>query len=220
MRSFTVADMPSRTPMQPDLAGSLSERASTFQATHFHEVEGLSGDIRFATARCSLGALLVARTEDGLCAVFLGDDTLALISTLGRRFPQAQVRAGGTDLAPEVAAIQHIVEESAGAIRTPLVLCGTPFQRRVWRTLSAVPTGTTATYGDIARAVKRPSAVRAVATACGSNALAVIIPCHRIVRKDGQLSGYRWGTARKQALLERERRHAFSIRPCSTDTMT
>ncbi len=161
--------------------------------------------IRFAIAQCSLGAILVAATARGVCAILFGDDPEELAHDLERRFPRAELI--GADLAFEqlVAKVIALVEAPGGAaIDLPLDIRGTAFQERVWKALSKIPSGTTASYAQIAAAIGAPSATRAVAQACGANSLAVAIPCHRVVRTDGNLSGYRWGVERKQKLLERE----------------
>ncbi len=194
----------------PRLAPSLAERGTGFPSAHFHEVTALTGEIRFKSMPCSLGVVLVAQAEDGVCGILLGDDPRELVSDLERRFPLARLLAGGARLQQLAGEACDLVEQPGLASDLPLVLCGTAFQRRVWRALAAVPAGTTATYGDIARAIGQPGAVRAVGAACGSNPLAVVIPCHRILRSDGGLSGYRWGTSRKRTLLERERRETLS----------
>ena len=165
---------------------------------------GAGERIAFATGPCTLGLVLVAATERGICAILLGDDADALRSDLAARFPKADLTEGDADFAATVADVVCLVAAPGGAFELPLDIGGTAFQQRVWQALRRIPAGTTATYAEIARAIGEPAAVRAVAMACGANALAVAIPCHRVVRSDGALSGYRWGTARKTALLTRE----------------
>lgn len=160
--------------------------------------------IRFAVGACSLGAVLVAATERGVCAILLGDDPEALVRDLQDRFPKAAFEGGDPDFEALVARVVGLVEAPADGLDLPLDIGGTAFQQRVWEALRAIPPGRTATYAEIAGAIGAPAAVRAVARACGANALAVAIPCHRVVRSDGALSGYRWGVARKRALLDRE----------------
>jgi AraC family transcriptional regulator of adaptative response/methylated-DNA-[protein]-cysteine methyltransferase len=160
--------------------------------------------IRFAVGECSLGTILVAATEKGVCAIEFGDDPDALVRSLQDRFPKARVIGGDERFEQFVAKVVGFVEAPAQGLDLPLDIRGTAFQQRVWRALRAVPPGATASYAEIARRIGKPKAVRAVAQACGANAIAVAIPCHRIVRHDGALSGYRWGVARKQALLRRE----------------
>ncbi|MCA9705634.1 MAG: bifunctional DNA-binding transcriptional regulator/O6-methylguanine-DNA methyltransferase Ada [Myxococcales bacterium] len=161
--------------------------------------------IRFAVGQCSLGSILVAATERGVCAITLGDQPQALVHDLERRFPQAELQGADADFERLVALVVGLVEEPRSAPTLPLDIRGTAFQRRVWAALSKIPAGTTATYAEIARALGLPRAARAVAQACAANPLAVAIPCHRVVRADGALSGYRWGVERKRELLERER---------------
>ncbi|UMY19916.1 bifunctional DNA-binding transcriptional regulator/O6-methylguanine-DNA methyltransferase Ada [Methylobacterium organophilum] len=165
---------------------------------------GLGARIRFAVGACALGAILVAATEKGLCAILLGDDPDALVRDLQDRFPKAELTGGDTDFERWVAEVIGFVEAPARGLDLPLDIGGTAFQQRVWAALRAIPVGRTATYAEIARAIGEPAAVRAVAMACGANTLAVAIPCHRVVRSDGALSGYRWGVERKRDLLARE----------------
>lgn len=164
--------------------------------------------IRFAIAACSLGALLVAATGRGLCAIALGDDPAPLLRDLQDWFPKAELVGGDAAFEQLVARVVAVVESPtvAGAAELPLDIRGTAFQQRVWQVLREIPPGATRTYSELAREIGEPAAVRAVAAACGANTLAVVVPCHRVVRTDGRLSGYRWGVARKQALLEREGR--------------
>ncbi len=160
--------------------------------------------IQYAIARCSLGALVVASSDRGVCAILLGDQPAPLVRNLQERFPAADLVAGDGKLDRIAAKVVCMVEAPATALDVPLDARGTEFQHRVWRALREIPAGVTATYTDIASRIGAPRAVRAVAQACAANALAVAIPCHRVVRSDGGLSGYRWGVERKQALLERE----------------
>lgn len=160
--------------------------------------------IRFAVGECSLGSLLVAATDKGVCAIMLGDDPDALVRDLQDRFPQAQLIGGDDNFEQLVAKVVGFVEAPALGLDLPLDVQGTAFQQRVWQALRAIPPGTTASYTEIAARIGAPRAVRAVAQACASNAMAVAIPCHRVVRQDGALAGYRWGIERKRALLERE----------------
>jgi AraC family transcriptional regulator, regulatory protein of adaptative response / methylated-DNA-[protein]-cysteine methyltransferase len=160
--------------------------------------------IAFALGRCALGSILVAASERGVCAILLGSDTEALVAELAARFPRAERVARDADFERLLEQVVTLVEQPARACRLPLDLRGTAFQERVWQALTKIPPGTTASYSDIARAIGAPSASRAVARACAANTLAVAIPCHRVVRSDGSLSGYRWGVERKRALLERE----------------
>jgi AraC family transcriptional regulator, regulatory protein of adaptative response / methylated-DNA-[protein]-cysteine methyltransferase len=162
--------------------------------------------VRFAVGECSLGAILVAASERGVCAILLGDEPDALVRDLEDRFPEAELVGGDAGFERLVASVVGFVEAPRLGLDLPLDVRGTVFQERVWRALAQIPAGATASYADIARRIGAPSAVRAVAQACAQNPLAVAIPCHRVVRRDGGLSGYRWGIERKQALLEREAR--------------
>ncbi|EIL99205.1 6-O-methylguanine DNA methyltransferase [Rhodanobacter thiooxydans] len=165
---------------------------------------GVDSEIRFAIGACSLGAILVAQSERGVCAILLGDDPDALARELQDRFPRARLIGGDRDYERLVAQVVGFVEAPAIGLDLPLDVRGTAFQQRVWQALREIPAGSTASYGEIARRIGAPTAARAVAQACASNLLAVAIPCHRVVRNDGGLSGYRWGVPRKRALLERE----------------
>jgi AraC family transcriptional regulator of adaptative response/methylated-DNA-[protein]-cysteine methyltransferase len=160
--------------------------------------------IRFAVGKCSLGIILVASSEKGICAILLGDDPNALTQDLQRRFSEATIIAGDKAFEKLVAAVISLVEEPQQPFDLPLDVQGTAFQQRVWNALRGIPVGTTANYTEIAKQIGLPKAVRAVAQACGANAHAIVIPCHRVVRRDGNLSGYRWGIERKRTLLQRE----------------
>jgi AraC family transcriptional regulator of adaptative response/methylated-DNA-[protein]-cysteine methyltransferase len=165
---------------------------------------GANTEIRFAIGECSLGSILVASSERGVCAILLGDDPDALARDLQDRFPQARLIGGDAEFETLVAKVVGFVEAPALGLDLPLDVRGTAFQQRVWRALREIPAGKTVSYADIAGRIGAPKSVRAVAQACAANAIAVAIPCHRVVRNDGALSGYRWGVARKRALLERE----------------
>lgn len=174
---------------------------------------GGSGEaIDFAVAACSLGALLVASSAQGVCAVLLGDDPDALTRDLQDRFPQAQLRGDDPTFAKRVALVVGFIEAPRIGLDLPLDIRGTAFQQRVWQALREIPPGQTASYADIAQRIGSPKAVRAVAQACAANHIAVAIPCHRVVRTDGSLSGYRWGVERKQALLLMEQAPATDQR--------
>ncbi|WP_374619186.1 bifunctional DNA-binding transcriptional regulator/O6-methylguanine-DNA methyltransferase Ada [Pandoraea sp.] len=166
---------------------------------------GQAESIRFAVAQSALGALLVAATSRGLCAVSLGDDPEALVKELQDRFPKAELVGADAAFERWVAQVVGFVESPRVGLSLPLDVRGTAFQQRVWEALRDVPAGQTASYAQIAARIGAPRAVRAVAQACAANTLAVVIPCHRIVRTDGALSGYRWGVERKRALLTHER---------------
>jgi AraC family transcriptional regulator, regulatory protein of adaptative response / methylated-DNA-[protein]-cysteine methyltransferase len=165
---------------------------------------GAGAVIRFAVGEASLGAVLVAATNKGVCAILLGDDPQALVRDLQDRFPRAEFKGGDAEFERTVAEVVGLVEAPGQRLDLPLDIRGTAFQQRVWAALSAIPSGKTATYAEIARVIGQPKAVRAVAQACGANPLAIAIPCHRVVRSDGDLSGYRWGVERKRKLIDRE----------------
>lgn len=163
-------------------------------------------DIRWAVIATAIGQALVAATERGLCAIALGDDARALEAELRGEFPNAKITRvdAGQDefLAPRVRAVADLLAGKRG--RVPMELIGTAFQQRVWESLMKIPRGETRSYAELAEAVGRPGAARAVARACAQNRLAVLVPCHRIIRADGSLGGYRWGLPRKDSLLQRE----------------
>lgn len=170
---------------------------------------GAGEAIDFAVAACSLGAILVACSAKGVCAVLLGDDPDALARELQDRFPQARLRGDDLRFAKLVALVVGFVEAPRIGLDLPLDIRGTAFQQRVWQALREIPPGQTASYADIAQRIGSPKAVRAVARACAANPIAVAIPCHRVVRTDGSISGYRWGVERKQALLSMEKEPAW-----------
>lgn len=165
---------------------------------------GTGEAIDFAVAACSLGAILVACSAKGVCAVSLGDDPDALTRALQDRFPNARLRGDDPGFARQVALVVGFVEAPRIGLELPLDIRGTAFQQRVWQALREIPPGQTASYADIAQRIGSPKSVRAVAQACAANPIAVAIPCHRVVRTDGSLSGYRWGVERKQSLLRME----------------
>ena len=165
---------------------------------------GADTAIRFAIGQCSLGAILVACSELGVCAISIGDDPDTLARELQDRFPKASLIGGDAEFEQLVATVVGFIESPRLGLDLPLDVRGTAFQQRVWLALSEIPPGQTASYADIAERIGAPHSFRAVAQACGANALAVAIPCHRVVRSDGALSGYRWGVERKRVLLDRE----------------
>lgn len=169
---------------------------------------GAGNTIRFAIAECSLGSILVACSEKGVCAIFMGDDPGALARNLQDQFPKAHLVGGDEKYEKLVARVIGFVEAPGIGLDLPLDIRGTAFQQRVWKELQRIPAGQTASYSEVARRIGFPKSARAVAQACGANALAVAVPCHRVVRNNGDLSGYRWGVDRKQALLVRERKAA------------
>ena len=165
---------------------------------------GKGAAIRFAVGECSLGSILVAASDRGVCAILLGEDAESLVRDLQDRFPKANLIGGDPAFDLFVSKVVGFVEAPEMGLDLPLDIRGTAFQQRVWRALQQIPVGSTVTYTDIANRIGTPRSARAVAQACGANPLAVVIPCHRVVRSDGDLSGYRWGIERKSALLQRE----------------
>jgi AraC family transcriptional regulator, regulatory protein of adaptative response / methylated-DNA-[protein]-cysteine methyltransferase len=166
---------------------------------------GLDADIKFAIGACSLGAILIACSEKGICAILLGDDPCALARDIQDLFPRANLIGADTEFEELVARVVGFVDAPQLGLDLPLDIRGTAFQQRVWQALRNIPAGETASYAEIARRIGAPRATRAVANACAHNSIAVAIPCHRVVRNDGALSGYRWGVERKRALLDKER---------------
>ena len=160
--------------------------------------------IHFDIGSSTLGRVLVAGNDNGICAIFMADRDNELISQMRERFPDAELSRDSGRLARVLPRVIGYIELPTGELDLLLDPEGTDFQRRVWRALREIPSGTTASYADIARKINAPKSVRAVAQACGANTLALAIPCHRVIRSDGALSGYRWGAMRKRALLERE----------------
>lgn len=165
---------------------------------------GKDARIRFALGQCSLGAILVAASDRGICAISLGDEADALLRELQDRFPRASLVGADRDFEQWVAAVVGFVERPGQGLSLPLDVRGSAFQQRVWQALREIPAGTTETYAQVAARIGAPNAARAVAGACAANTLAIAIPCHRVVRSDGAISGYRWGVQRKRGLLERE----------------
>jgi AraC family transcriptional regulator of adaptative response/methylated-DNA-[protein]-cysteine methyltransferase len=220
-KAYAVAHRANR--MRTELDGSRTVTAAIFDAGYnsngrFYEKSdevlgmtpsnyragGANTEIRFAIGQCSLGSILVAASARGVCAVLLGDDPDALARELQDKFPRANLIGGDKAFEQIVAKVVGFVEAPALGLDLPLDIRGTAFQQRVWQALRKIPVGSTVSYADIAKQIGVPSAVRAVAQACAANMLAVAIPCHRVVRRDGALSGYRWGVERKRALLDRE----------------
>jgi len=165
---------------------------------------GAGTSIRFAIGQCSLGDILVAQSQRGICAILLGDDADTLLRELQDLFPKAHLIGGDAAFEHLVAQVVGFVEAPSIGLNLPLDVRGTAFQERVWQALREIPPGTTVSYTQVAARIGAPKAVRAVAQACGANHLAVAIPCHRVVRRDGDISGYRWGVERKRTLLNRE----------------
>jgi len=166
---------------------------------------GVSEHLSFATTPCSLGVVLVAASQTGVCAILLGESDEALADDLRALFPHATLTGGDDAFAATMASAVALVDMPGNKHELPLDIRGTAFQRRVWEALRKIPAGQTRSYSELAAAIGNPGAVRAVASACAANKLAVAIPCHRVVRRDGSVSGYRWGPERKRALLNKEK---------------
>ena len=179
---------------------TLGMKPSTFRAG------GAGTTIRYAVGRCSLGLILVAASNAGICSIALGDDRDALLRELEQRFRNADVTAADAAFETTLAKVIAFVERPAIGLDLPLDIRGTAFQQRVWQELIKIPAGRTRTYSEIAAELRQSRSTRAVAHACAANPIAVAVPCHRVVRTDGSLAGYRWGVARKAKLLERERK--------------
>ncbi|WP_017734222.1 bifunctional DNA-binding transcriptional regulator/O6-methylguanine-DNA methyltransferase Ada [Pseudomonas sp. CBZ-4] len=169
-----------------------------------YKAGGTNSEILFAVGQCSLGAILVAQSRRGVCAILLGDDPDTLVRDLQDQFPKAHLVGADRRFEQTVAQVVGFIEAPALGLDLPLDLRGTAFQQRVWQALRDIPLGSTASYAQIAERIGAPKSFRAVAQACGANSLAVAIPCHRVVRSNGELSGYRWGVERKRRLLARE----------------
>jgi AraC family transcriptional regulator, regulatory protein of adaptative response / methylated-DNA-[protein]-cysteine methyltransferase len=181
-----------------DSAGILGMTPSKFRDGAADE------EIHFAVGQCSLGAILVASSKIGVVSILLGEEPDTLARSLQDRFPKASLVGANPGYEQLIAKIVGSVESPSINLELPLDVRGTAFQRRVWQALREIPLGETATYSDIAQRIGAPKAVRAVAGACAANKIAIAIPCHRVIRNDGALSGYRWGVERKRALLDRE----------------
>ena len=172
-----------------------------------YKAGGTNSAILFAVGECSLGSILVAQSSRGVCAILLGDEPDQLVRDLQDQFPNADLVGADHNFEQLIAHVVGFIEAPALGLDLPLDLRGTAFQQRVWQALRDIPVGDTASYGQIAERIGAPKSFRAVAQACGANCLAVAIPCHRVVRSNGDLSGYCWGVERKQQLLDRERDH-------------
>jgi AraC family transcriptional regulator, regulatory protein of adaptative response / methylated-DNA-[protein]-cysteine methyltransferase len=181
---------------------SARQRLAMAPATYRKGGAGLT--IRFACAPCFLGWVAVAMTEHGICAIELGDDRQAVAAQLRHHFPKARLEAAGPEFSAVVAEVIALLEAPPRTVDLPLDIQGTAFQQQVWQVLRQIPPGSTVSYGEVARRLGRPRAVRAVAGACAANKLAVVVPCHRVIGSDGSLSGFRWGIKRKRTLLQRE----------------
>jgi AraC family transcriptional regulator, regulatory protein of adaptative response / methylated-DNA-[protein]-cysteine methyltransferase len=184
--------------------GAKSARIGMIRRPHAANVSAMNTHIHYDVGSTTLGQVLVAIDGQGIRAILLGDSERALLRELRERFPEASLVA--EQLKGTLAQAIELADGRRSALDLTLVPAGTEFQQRVWRALRKIPSGSTASYADIARRIDAPKSFRAVAQACGANPIALAIPCHRVVRNDGALSGYRWGVARKRALLERESR--------------
>ena len=160
--------------------------------------------IQYALGRSFLGPVIVAATDKGICAIEFGTSSQALVDQLRQRFPKADIKKGRDDFNRLVQTVTSFIESPSQGLNLPLDIQGTAFQRRVWKALQNIPAGTTATYSDLAEQIGQPKAARAVANACAANKIAVAVPCHRVIRRDGNLGGYKWGLDRKQELLKKE----------------
>jgi AraC family transcriptional regulator of adaptative response/methylated-DNA-[protein]-cysteine methyltransferase len=199
---MTTGTRPPRSDPLPSPAPSANERDAATAAVA--DRRAAPGVIHLAIGPSSLGLVLVARSDRGMAAVLIGDDHEALRRELRARFPGSTLDEGDGESLAMLGEVIGCIERPGRALDVPLDLGGTEFQRTVWRALREIPSGTTTTYTEIAVRLGRPKSARAVAQACAANALAVVVPCHRVVRRDGSLSGYRWGVQRKRALLDSE----------------
>lgn len=163
--------------------------------------------IRYAVVRSPLGKILVGATERGVSAVYLGDAESALVKELREEYPRAEISPAEGDFSQWVRAIVRHLEGKQPHLELPLDVQATAFQRRVWQELQHIPYGETRTYSQVARGLGKPRAIRAVARACATNPVSIVVPCHRVIRRDGSLAGYRWGIGRKEKLLGQERAH-------------
>jgi O-6-methylguanine DNA methyltransferase len=186
--------------MHLDTTNEFARGGSSITSQH----DAPSGEIIFATGASTLGIVLVARSARGVCAILIGSDAGELTADLAARFPENTLVSDERKLEGDLAKILRFIENPAADLALELDIYGTPFQRRVWDALCAIPSGSTVTYAALARRIGEPRSARAVANACAANALALAIPCHRVIRSDGTPSGYRWGVERKRALLARE----------------
>jgi methylated-DNA-[protein]-cysteine S-methyltransferase/AraC family transcriptional regulator of adaptative response/methylated-DNA-[protein]-cysteine methyltransferase len=188
-----------------------TEPARTFSDV-MRQHDAPADEIVFATRESTVGIVLVARSARGICAILIGSQAGELTADLAMLFPRSTRVRNDRKLDGDLDKIFRFIEMPACGLDLALDIQGTPFQRRVWDALCAIPTGRTVTYAALARRIGEPAAVRAVANACAANALALAIPCHRVVRSDGTLSGYRWGVERKRALLAREAAENAEVR--------
>ncbi|MBA3581981.1 MAG: methylated-DNA--[protein]-cysteine S-methyltransferase [Gammaproteobacteria bacterium] len=173
-------------------------------SSNLHRPATVKEIIHFSVGKSALGLILVAQSNQGICAIALGDNAESLIDALQTRFSKLDIIADDNKLKNVISHIANWIDKPVADLEFALDLRGTPFQQQVWRALRNIPLGKTATYTDIANQINMPKAARAVALACAANPVALAIPCHRVVRQDGNLSGYRWGIERKKALLKKE----------------
>lgn len=176
---------------------------------------GVDEEINFALGQTTLGAILVASSKRGVVAILLGDDPEKLLRDLQDRFPRAELIGADKEYEKLVARVVGLIEAPGQGLNLPLDIRGTAFQRRVWRALQKISAGTTVSYAEVAKRIGSPKSVRAVAGACAANNIAVAIPCHRVVRTDGSLSGYAWGIARKRELIDRESQQKSKLKQAS-----
>jgi AraC family transcriptional regulator of adaptative response/methylated-DNA-[protein]-cysteine methyltransferase len=182
--------------------------AITTSHVHFHFRDAdaaVNGPVQYAIGSCAQGQLLVARGQEGICAIFMGDSVADLQRQIAESFPDAELIPTLSALQFDLRQVAQFIDQPDAEVDFDLSVGGTEFQQRIWKVLREIPAGQTWSYADVAERVGSPNAVRAVASACAANLLAVAIPCHRVVRSDGSLSGYRWGIDRKRSLLQRER---------------
>lgn len=177
---------------------------STFKYNYRAPGSKVEGPIRFAIGKTVLGKVIIGRSQHGICAIFLGEDAQELQDQLAAQFPKSELQADQTALAHELSQVVGFIDKDTSAGVIDLDIGGTAFEQQVWQALCGIPAGKTRSYSEVARDIGVPEAVRAVAGACAANVLAIAIPCHRVVRMDGSISGYRWGVERKRALLADE----------------
>lgn len=177
---------------------------STFKYNFRSPGSQVEGPIRFAVGQTVLGMVLIGRSQRGICSIFLGEDARALRDQLGEAFPRIELQADQLSLQHELNQVIAFIDKDTSGCQINLDIGGTAFEQKVWQALCGIPAGQTCSYSDVARKLGAPEAVRAVASACAANVLAIAIPCHRVVRSDGSVSGYRWGDGRKRALLASE----------------
>lgn len=186
--------------MEPNITGTASQALSTARNNHRVASDGIA----YSVGESTFGNILVARDAQGVCAILIGSEFKELKSDLAKRFPQSELVRDDRVLGDDLQKVQRFVETPSSGLTLEIAMHGTPFQQRVWEELIKIPPGRIITYAALAARIGRPTAVRAVANACAANAIALAIPCHRVVRSNGALSGYRWGIERKRALLEKE----------------